>query len=135
MLHIRDAYDDALDILKSYKGAAGPEAEKLKGNVHFFAGDISIAKKFLDLGFTMSFTGVITFTHDYDEVIKYLPTDSIMSETDAPFVAPASHRGKRNEPSFVIEGVKKMAEIRNENEEEFGQKIVENAKRVFNLSF
>ena len=135
MLHCRDSYGDVLDILENYKEAGGPEAAKLRGNVHFFAGDISIAKKFLDLGFTMSFTGVITFTHDYDEVIKYLPTDSIMSETDAPFVAPASHRGKRNEPSFVIEGVKKMAEIRNENEEEFGQKIVENAKRVFNLSF
>src|SRR3989344_8657899 len=81
MLHIRDAhsansgqaYEDALDILESYKKVAGPEAEKLNGNVHFFAGDVSVAKRFLDLGFSMSFTGVVTFTHDYDEVIKFLP--------------------------------------------------------------
>ena len=125
MLHIRDAYDDALDILKNYPG--------VRGNVHFFAGNISVAKKFLDLGFTMSFTGVITFTHDYDEVIKYIPQNSIMSETDAPFVAPVPYRGKRNEPLYVIEIVKKMAEIRGENIDILSEAIINNAKRVFGI--
>jgi TatD DNase family protein len=125
MLHIRDAYNDALDILKNY-----PDA---RGNVHFFAGDTAIAQKFLDLGFTMSFTGVITFTHDYDEVIKYIPQNYIMSETDAPFVAPMPYRGKRNEPVYVIEVVKKMAEVRGEVEEILKKALIENAERLFDL--
>jgi TatD DNase family protein len=128
MLHIREAYDDALEILQSYKKEAG---EKLRGNVHFFAGSVETAKKFLDLGFTMSFTGVITFTHDYDEVIKYIPQNSIMSETDAPFVAPIPFRGKRNEPVYVIEVIKKLAEIRGEDFDILNQAILTNAKRVF----
>jgi TatD DNase family protein len=130
MLHIRNAYDDALNILENYKKEAG---EKLWGNVHFFAGDISIAKKFLDLGFTMSFTGVITFTHDYDEVIKYLPENSIMSETDAPFVAPVPHRGKRNEPVYVIEVVRKLAEIKGKDPDTLNNSILENFRRVFGV--
>ena len=137
MLHIRpskksqDAYLEALDILISYKKEVG---EKLRGNVHFFAGDVSIAQKFLDLGFTLSFTGVITFTHDYDEVIKYIPQDSLMSETDAPWVAPVPWRGKRNEPTYVIEVIKKMAEIRGEDFETLNNAIIQNFKRVFLLS-
>ncbi len=133
MLHCRDAYNDTLEILENYKKAGGPEAAKLRGNLHFFAGDVSIAKKFLDLEFTMSFTGVITFTHDYDEVIKYIPQDSIVSETDAPFVAPVPHRGKRNEPVYVIEMVKKMAEIRGEDMNTLNNAIINNAKRVFGI--
>lgn len=125
MLHIRDAYDDALEILKNYKEA--------RGNVHFFAGDTEIAKKFLDLGFTLSFTGVITFTNDYDEIVKYTPQNSIMSETDAPFIAPVLHRGERNEPTYVIEVVKKLAETRGENLETLNNAILANAKRLFGI--
>lgn len=134
MLHIREAYDDALNILQNYKKADGPEAERLRGNVHFFAGNVEIAKKFLDLGFTFSFTGVVTFTKDYDEVIKYIPRDSIMSETDAPWVAPVPFRGKRNEPTYVVEVIKKLAEIRRENVDELNGAIITNAKRLFGLS-
>lgn len=136
MLHIRsskssqDAYNDALDILNFYKKEVG---DKLRGNIHFFAGDTKIAQKFLDLDFTLSFTGVITFTHDYDEVIKYIPQNSIMSETDAPWVAPTPFRGKRNEPSYVVEVIKKMAEIRNENFDDLNNAILANARRVFLL--
>lgn len=125
MLHIREAYDDAIEILKNY--------EKARGNVHFFAGDTSVAKRFLDLGFSMSFTGVITFAHDYDEVVRYIPRGSIMSETDTPFVAPASHRGKRNEPSFVVEVVRKLSEIRGEDEADLREAMLKNAKRFFGL--
>ena len=129
MLHCREAYDDVLNILEVYKKAEG--GDKLRGNAHFFAGNVEQAKRFLDLGFTMSFTGVVTFTHDYDEVIKYIPQDSIMSETDAPFVSPVPYRGKRNEPSFVIEIVKKLAEIRGESFEVLNGAIIKNAKVAF----
>jgi len=119
-----DAYEDILEILKEYD---------VRGNVHFFVGNTTIAKQFLDIGFTMSFTGVITFTHDYDEVIKYLPLESIMSETDAPYVAPVPHRGKRNEPAFVIETVNTIAKIREVNGEAVRIAMTRNAQRVFSL--
>ncbi|MFA6257691.1 MAG: TatD family hydrolase [Candidatus Paceibacterota bacterium] len=136
MLHVRNgstsspqvipklnAYQDVLEILKEFTG--------VRGNVHFFAGTWEDAKAFLDFGFTLSFTGVITFTHDYDEVIRNIPLDMIMSETDSPYVAPIPHRGKRNEPVYVREIVKKIAEIKNLPEQEVAEAIVANAKRVF----
>ena len=120
-----NAYVDALYLLRKYP--------KVRGNVHFFSGTWSEAKSFLDLGFTLSFTGVITFTHDYDEVIKNIPLDRIMSETDSPYVAPVPHRGRRNEPSYVKEVVKKIAEIKNISEKEVAETIIKNAKRVFGI--
>lgn len=133
MLHVRnnsknknvDAYKDTLELLKKYS--------KVKGNMHFFAGSREIAKEFIDFGFTISFTGVITFTHDYDDVIRDTPLNMIMSETDAPYVAPVPHRGHRNEPSYVKEIVKKIAEIKDLSQEEVSEAIVSNAKRIFKI--
>lgn len=120
-----DAYEDILTILKG---------SDVVGNVHFFVGDTTIAKRFLDIGFTMSFTGVITFTHDYDEVIRYLPQENIMSETDAPYVTPVPYRGKRNEPAHVTQVVQTIANIRGEDEENIRNAIIQNAQRVFHLT-
>jgi len=128
MLHCRDAYREVLDVLIPYKKQAG---EKLRGNVHFFAGDVATAREFIDLGFTVSFTGVITFARNYDEVICSLPLESILSETDAPFVAPVPYRGKRNEPAYVLEVVKKLAEIRGEDVEKVRIQLLENTRRIF----
>jgi TatD DNase family protein len=133
MLHIRNnkqdaehnAYIDAIEILK--------EHSRVKGDVHFFAGTPEEAQMYLDFGFTLSFTGVITFTHDYDEVIKNTPIEMLMSETDAPYVAPVPHRGKRNEPVYVSETVKKIAEIKGLGDEEVAKTLVMNAKRVFDI--
>ncbi len=130
MIHSRGAYPELLDILEPI---AKKEGEKLTGNVHFFAGDKEIAKRFIDIGFTLSFTGVITFTHDYDEVIEFAPLDMIMSETDAPYVSPVPYRGKRNEPSYVSEVVKKIAEIRGAPFEEVREVMVSNALRAFKI--
>lgn len=121
-----DAYEDILAMLKTHPAVAG--------NVHFFVGNTDIAKKFLDIGFTMSFTGVLTFTHDYDDVVRYLPLESIMSETDAPYVAPTPHRGKRNEPAFVLETVATIAKIRSEDAEKVRTALFGNAKQAFSLS-
>lgn len=133
MLHIRNnpdtkkhnAYQDALELLKKYS--------KVKGDVHFFAGTAEDARAFNDFGFTLSFTGVITFTNDYDEIIKNTPLNMILTETDAPYVTPAPHRGKRNEPLYVMEVVKKIAALKNLPEEEVAQVVVNNAKRLFDL--
>ena len=130
MLHIRNAHDDVLNILTSKKREYG---EKLRGNVHFFSGTAEIEKKYLGLGFSVSFTGVITFVKDYDEAVKSAPLNMIMSETDAPFVAPIPYRGKRNEPVYVEEVVKKMAQIKGKTVEEMQKILVDNAIRVFNI--
>lgn len=130
MLHIRNAYTESLSILKSY---IVNRDSTLRGDVHFFAGTWEEAKLFLDLGFTLSFTGVITFTHDYDEVIRNTPLNMILSETDAPYVAPIPYRGKRNEPLYVREVVAKIAEIKGLPLEEVKKAMLENAKRAFSL--
>jgi TatD DNase family protein len=122
---IRNAYSDALEILKEYT--------KVKGDVHFFAGSWEDAKGYLDFGFTLSFTGVVTFARNYDEIIRNTPLDMIMSETDSPYVTPAPHRGKRNEPVYVQEVVKKIAEIKGLDVEKVAQQLIENAKRVFGI--
>ncbi|MDZ4206062.1 MAG: TatD family hydrolase [Patescibacteria group bacterium] len=124
MIHARDAYEELLEILEPMKKEYGKE---LRGNVHFFAGSVGVAKRFFDMRFTVSFTGVITFTHDYDEVIRCAPLHMIMSETDAPYVTPIPYRGKRNEPNYVSEVVKKIAEIRREGEEVVRIALVNNA--------
>lgn len=130
MIHCRDAYEDATDILESYAKQYG---EKLWGNAHFFAGGLEIGKRLVDINFSLSFTGVITFARDYDSVIQGSPLDMIMSETDAPYVAPVPYRGKRNEPAYVSEVVKKIAEIRGENFDTVKTALVENAMRRFQI--
>ena len=125
MLHIRNAYDDALALIKSHA--------KVKGDVHFFGGNWDIAKKFLDLGFTLSFTGVITFTHDYDEVVKNAPLDMLLSETDAPYITPVPFRGKRNESMHIPLIVERIAQIRGEDREKVRDQLYENAQRVFGI--
>jgi TatD DNase family protein len=126
MLHVRDAHDDAYEILKKYEG-------KAFGNLHFFTSSLSTAKKFIDLGFTISFPGIITYIRDFDKVIKTIPLDKIHAETDSPFAAPVPHRGERNEPSYIIEVYKKIAEIRGEDFEKVRLQLVDNAKRSFGL--
>lgn len=127
MIHCREAYEDCLRILKEER------ADEVGGDMHFFAGDWDTAQKFLDYGFHLSFTGVVTFTHQYDEVVKNIPIDRIMIETDCPYVAPAPHRGKRNEPLFVEEIAKKIAELRGVSLEEIADATTKNAQRLFRL--
>ena len=136
MLHMRpqkgtmDAYTEGLDILENY---AKKHGEKLRGNAHFFAGDMGILKRFLAIGFTVSFTGVMTFTHDYDELVRYAPLTSIMSETDSPFVAPVPYRGKPNTPLYVPEIVRAIARIRSQDFDLVKKTLVENAMRSFKI--
>jgi len=125
MIHCRQAFSDLIDILK-------PNTTNLKPSViHFFTGTPDDAKKLLDLGFSFNFGGVITFTRDYDESIKLIPLDRILSETDAPYVTPVPYRGKRNEPMYVVEVVKKLAELKGVSTQAMEDQIFENAKRIF----
>lgn len=135
MIHARpskgsmDAYLDAFEMLVEAKR----EFPNLMGNMHFFVGDIEIAKKYLELGFTFSYTAVLTFTKDYDEVVRFIPLEHLLSETDSPYVAPAPNRGKRNEPTAVRNVVAAIARIRGEGEEEVRSALLANVQRVFHL--
>lgn len=130
MLHCRpskgtmDAYEDTLDMLEPVKGA-------INGNVHFFVGDVHVARRFYSLNFTTSFTGVVTFAREYDAVVKFAPVDMILTETDSPYAAPVPHRGKRNDPTNVRFVVAALAQITGLPEDKLAEQVVENAKRVF----
>lgn len=133
MLHLRNskdgkgrnAYNDALDILKS-------EA-KVPGNAHFYAGTYEQARAFFELGYTISFTGVITFAKDYISLVKDTPLDMIHGETDCPYVAPVPYRGERCEPWMVKEIYKKIAEIKSETEERVREQLIKNAHHLYSL--
>jgi TatD DNase family protein len=131
MLHLRsgkggNAYKDAYEILK--------RQAKVRGNAHFFAGSLEDAHLFWGMGYSTSFTGVLTFTHDYDEVVGSAPKELIHAETDAPYVAPKPYRGTRNEPLYVREVVARMAEIRGVEVEEWKGQLWENAIGMYGIN-
>ncbi len=134
MLHIRsskgsqDAYLDALTILEHHFKISGGE---LKGNVHFFAGDKEILQRFINIGFSVSYTGVITFTEDYDDLVRLTPLDLLLVETDAPFVAPVPHRGKRNSPLYIPLILEKIAELKGESVETIKKALFDNTLKQF----
>ncbi len=128
----RNSYTDTLEILRQHA--------KIGGVIHFFEGTLDNAKDFIKIGFYISFTGAITYPPrkngkgcNYEEVIKNIPLEMILTDTDSPYVAPMPHRGTRNEPFYVSEIVKKIALIRNLPEEEVARAIVENAKKLFKI--
>jgi TatD DNase family protein len=107
IIHTRDADQDTIDLLSPYKG-------RVKGVFHCFSGGIDLAKKALDLGFYLSFSGIITFkkADEIREVVKFSPLDRILVETDSPFLAPIPHRGKPNEPGHTRIVAQKVADIK-----------------------
>ncbi|MCK5285610.1 MAG: TatD family hydrolase [Candidatus Pacebacteria bacterium] len=128
VIHCRDAHEKVIEILEAKKLEYG---KKLRGVIHFFSGGIIEAEQYLKLGFYFSFGGVITFSSDYDEVLKFIPIERILPETDAPFVAPVPYRGQRNEPLYVKEVYKKMAELKNMDLEEIRVVLLENIYKLF----
>ena len=128
MIHCREAYPETLDVLENYK-KTHPE---LRAHFHFFTESIDTARRVLDNDFTVSFTGPITFAN-YDELVKFVPLDSMMIETDSPYASPKSMRGKRNDPRNVIEIGQKIGQIKGLFEEEVFEKLRENTRRVFGV--
>ncbi len=130
MIHCRAAYPDMIDILSSKKREYG---DTLRAHFHFFTESIETARKILDMGFTVSFTGVITFVSDYKELVSFVPLESMMSETDAPFVAPMPYRGKRNEPAYVMEVIQRIADIKGISKDIVSETLRNNVSRVFGV--
>ncbi len=128
MIHCRNAMPELIMLLKEHKDILVPNSI-----MHFFSGTAEEAKELLALGFYFTFGGVITFVHDYDEAVKAIPVERLLSETDAPYVTPVPHRGKRNEPLFVLETEKKLAELKGISAQEMAEQIIKNAKKVFSI--
>ena len=126
--HIREAFGDFLPMVR--RGMCLNNAV-----MHCYGGSVESAKICLDAGMMISFTGVITFKNASKilDVVKYVPTGRIMIETDCPYMAPVPHRCKRNEPAYVAEVAKKMAEIKGIPIEEMAQITYNNAVGFFNL--
>lgn len=131
ILHCRDAYTDMLEMLSSAETLFGGSA--LRGVLHSFTSTWEVAQKFIEQGFYIGLNGIITFTKQYDETVKNIPLDKLLLETDAPYLAPVPHRGKRNEPGYVEFVAKKIAQVRGERVELVAQKTRENAKMLFRL--
>lgn len=129
VVHLRDAYDDAAAILRDER------AQEVGGVIHCFSGDRADARTFLDLGFDLSFSGIVTFktAGELREVAAMVPADRFMVETDAPFLSPVPHRGRRNEPSFVAHTAKLIAEVRQQAFEVVAQNATANTLRRFRL--
>jgi TatD DNase family protein len=85
------------------------------------------------MGFYLSFNGIVTFARDYDKVIKYMPLERLLIETDCPYLTPVPYRGKRNEPLYVRYVAEKIAELRGISFEEVARVTTENARKLFNI--
>ncbi|MBU0646146.1 TatD family hydrolase [Patescibacteria group bacterium] len=138
IIHSRDAFLDQYALIKEFVDAGGL---KRRGVVHCFSGTIEEAQAYLDLGFMVSFTGMITFKpkkgmgefSPIQAVVKAVPLESIMVETDAPYLAPEPHRGQRSEPWMVRFTAEKIAELKGVSIEEVSKITGENAKRMFGV--
>jgi TatD DNase family protein len=125
-----DAWDDCLRLLNEHWAGSG-----LGGILHCFTGTWAHAERALEIGFMISFAGNVTFpkAQQIREAAKQVPLDRILIETDSPFLAPVPHRGKRNEPSFVKETARQLAELRGLATEEIGLQTAKNFYRFFSL--
>lgn len=127
IFHVRELYLETLEILEKENFSQG-------GVFHFFTGKIDEAKAIIEKGYYLGFSGIITYSDKLDEIIKYAPLEKILIETDAPYVAPIPYRGKRNEPKYVIEVAKKIAELRNLDLKEIITQTFRNSLALFNIS-
>ena len=130
VIHCRDAWPDLTEIIQAHWESSG-----LGGILHCFSGDRQDALKFLDWGFQVSFAGNVTYkkAENLREAAREIPLDRLLTETDCPYLAPVPHRGKRNEPAFVIEVARTLAALRNLSAEEAGEIAVRNFERFFGL--
>lgn len=129
-IHTREALADTYQILKE------EDIRDIGGIMHSFSGDFEWAKRFLDLGMHISFSGVVTFkkAQDVQEAATHVPLDRLLVETDAPYLAPVPYRGKRNEPGYTRYTVEKIAELRNLPIEEVALQTWKNAHRLFRIA-
>ena len=128
VVHTRDAAEDTMRLLREHKAHAGV--------IHCFTEDVHTAKLALDLGFYISFSGIVTFKNAtaIQEAARYVPLDRLLVETDAPYLAPVPKRGKPNEPAYVRHTAAFVAQLRGDSLENIAQATTANCLRLFNLA-
>jgi len=129
VVHTRDAEDDTMAMV----GAAGRGG--ISGVLHCFTGSHKLAAVAIDAGWYISFSGIVTFRKWADDaLLRMVPADRILSESDAPYLAPVPHRGRRNEPAWVIHTVARLASARGVTPAILGKTVGDNARRLFSLA-
>jgi TatD DNase family protein len=133
IIHTREAEDDTIQILR--EDWAEPGGAAVGGIIHCFTGTQKLADAALEMGFHISFSGVLTFKNaaDLRDVARTVPMERLLVETDCPYLAPLPYRGKRNEPAFVRETAARLAELKNAGVEEIARATSENFKGLFNI--
>jgi TatD DNase family protein len=128
VVHVRDAHDDCEAILR--------EEGVSRGVIHCFTGDTDAARRYLDLGFLLSLSGVVTYkkTEALQDAVRFAPLERLMVETDSPYLAPIPYRGKKNEPSYVVETAKKVAELKGVSVEQVAEVTTANAAALFGFT-
>ncbi|MDD5528106.1 MAG: TatD family hydrolase [Patescibacteria group bacterium] len=136
LVHCRVAHDDLLATLKKFKEDYKEKIplDKPWGVIHCFSGDENLAWEYFKLGFYISFTGIITFSQQWDDLLRKMPLDKFMVETDCPFMTPEPYRGTRNEPVLVAYVAERIAAIRGVEPERIAEISTENARRFFGIS-
>jgi TatD DNase family protein len=131
VVHVREAHEEVLEILSSLRGDGS------RGVIHCFSGDIGLAEAFIEMGYLISIPGTVTFKNAslMHEVAAGIPLDTMLLETDSPFLSPIPYRGRRNEPSLVVHTAQKVADIRGITLEEIATRTSENARQLFGLPF
>lgn len=129
VVHSRSARTETIEVLR------GGGAREEGGILHCFTEDAATARAILDLGFFVSFSGIVTFprTEEIRQAARIVPKDRILVETDAPYLAPVPHRGKRNEPSFLGRTIEALARLRGEDRDELAGRALENCRRALRL--
>ncbi len=135
VIHCRDAHKDMISILTDFKKTY---KDRLATNkpwavIHCFSGNEEQAWKYFNLGVIISFTGLITFNSQWEELIRKMPMDKFLVETDAPFMTPVPNRGKRNEPEYVKYVVEKIAKIKDVPVKRIEEAARDNTKRIFGI--
>ena len=127
VIHTREAWDDTFSLIAEHWAPRG-----LPGIMHCFSGGLVEARRSLDVGFYLSFGGIVTFPKaaEVHDAARQAPLDRLLIETDAPYLAPVPRRGKRNEPALVVHVAKRLAELRGETLEEVGRATTENFERL-----
>lgn len=129
IIHCREAHEELAELLK----AESCKPKAVPGVIHCFTGNQKQAKQYIEMGFYLGFTGIITYSSAYDEIIKSLPLERILIETDCPYLTPVPRRGQRNEPAYVKHTAQKIASLRGLFLEEIAKQTTSNALNLFQI--